>query len=65
MAKQQLIRETINLIQLSTMEPKEKALWMLLLPKMEEAQILKLKASLGKEINAITDLYLKAVNSKK
>jgi hypothetical protein len=65
MAKQQLIRETINLIQLSTMEPKEKALWMLLLPQMKEAQILKLKASLSKEINAITDLYMKAVNPKK
>ncbi len=61
MVKKALIKEVLSLVQLSTMEPKEKAMWMLLLPEMKEPQILKLKKSLEKEIREITDLYLKNV----
>jgi hypothetical protein len=64
MTDSNLIREIINYIQLSTMEPREKAMWMLLLPQMEEAKLLKLKTSLEKEVNAITDLYLNSVSAK-
>lgn len=59
---QKLIREIVNYLQLSTMESKEKAMWMLLLPQMDEEKLLKLKASLEKEVNGITDLYLQALN---
>jgi hypothetical protein len=64
MANQKLIKETLSLIQLSAMEPKEKAMWMLLLSEMEEKQILKLKKSLEKETSALNDLLLKAIQSK-
>ena len=59
-----LIREIVKYIQLSTMEAKEKALWMLLLPEMAEAELLKLKNCLEKEVNAITDLYLKTLSEQ-
>lgn len=58
--KKTTIREIINYLQLSTMEPREKAMWMLLLPQMEEEKLGKLKKTLEKEVNAITDLYLEA-----
>jgi hypothetical protein len=64
MTNQQLIKDTISLIQLSSMEPREKAMWLLLIPQMEEDKLLKLKKALEKEVNAITDLYLEALNKK-
>jgi len=64
MVNQKLIKETLSLIQLSAMEPKEKAMWMLLLSEMEEGQILKLKKSLEKETSGLNDLLLKAIQSK-
>jgi hypothetical protein len=42
------------------MEPKEKAMWMLLLPEMEKEKLEKLDKTLQKEVNAITSLYLEA-----
>ncbi len=59
-----LIREIVKYIQLSTMEAKEKALWMLLLPEMAEEELQKLKKCLEKEVNAITDLYLKTLSEQ-
>lgn len=61
MSDQKIIREIVNYLQLSTMEGREKAMWMLLLPEMDEAQLLELKASLEKEVNSITDLYLNTI----
>ena len=53
-----LVTEIIKYIQLSTMEPREKAMWMLLLPGMQKEKLTKLKVTLEKEVNAITELYL-------
>ena len=64
MANTNLIREIVKYIQLSTMEAKEKALWMLLLPEMAEEELQKLKKCLEKEVNAITDLYLKTLSEQ-
>lgn len=60
----ELIKELVSYIQLSSMQQKEKAMWLLLIPAMEEKHLLKLKASLQKEVNAITDLYLNALSKK-
>lgn len=56
------VREIIKYLQLSTMEPREKAMWMLLLPQMEEDKLVRLKHTLEKEVNQITDLYLQAAS---
>lgn len=59
-----LIKQIIPFIQLSSMQPREKAMWLLLIPAMEESHLLKLKASLEKEINTMTDIYLNALSKK-
>lgn len=61
---QDLVRDVVKYLQLSSMEHREKAMWMILLPQMEEQKLLELKACLEKEVNAITDLYLKAMSKK-
>lgn len=60
MTKDELTKQIISYVQLSTMEEREKAMWMLLLPHMEERHILKLKSILEKEVNSMMDLYLQA-----
>ena len=59
-----LIKDLISYIQLSSMKQKEKAMWLLLLPSMEETHLLKLKTSLQKEVSGITDLYINALSKK-
>ena len=59
-----IIKEIIAYLQLSSMKQKEKAMWLLLLPSMEEKHLLKLRDSLVKEVNSLTDLYLKALSNK-
>ncbi len=59
-----IIKEIIPYLQLSSMPQKEKAMWLLLLPSMEEKHLLKLKNSLEKEVNAITDIYLNALSKR-
>ena len=59
-----LIKQIIPFIQLSSMQPREKAMWLLLIPAMEESHLLKLKASLEKEVNTMTDIYLNALSKK-
>jgi len=63
MIKKEITKEIIKYLQLSTMEPREKAMWMLLLPDMEAEKLNKLKNALKKEVNAITDLYLEAASA--
>lgn len=63
MDKKEITKEIIKYLQLSTMEPREKAMWMLLLPDMEAEKLNKLKSALEKEVNAITDLYLEAASA--
>lgn len=64
MNKDELTKQIISYIQLSTMEPREKAMWMLILPHMEERHVIKLKDLLEKEVNSIMDLYLEATKAK-
>ena len=63
MENKQIIKEIINYLQLSTMESREKAMWMLLMPDMETEKLSKLKTTLEKEVNAITDLYLETAGA--
>lgn len=63
MENKQIVKDIINYLQLSTMEPREKAMWMLLMPDMEEDKLIKLKTTLEKEVNAITDLYLESAGA--
>ena len=58
MENKELIAKIIQYIQLSSMEAREKAMWMILLPDMDIDHLTKLKNSLEKEVNALTDLYL-------
>lgn len=45
------------LIQLSSMEENEKAMWNILLPNMSEEEVTKFHQILLNEINALNDLY--------
>jgi len=64
MADQKLMKEILALIQLSPMDAREKAMWMMLIPQMEEKQVLKLKKSLQKETDALNDMLLKGLTHK-
>ncbi len=59
-----MTNELLSLIQLSTMEDKEKAMWMMLIPQMDERQIAKLADSLKRETEALNGLLLRAMKSK-
>lgn len=54
---QTLLNQTIMLIQLSSMEENEKAMWNILLPNMSEEEVTKFHQILLNEINALNDLY--------
>ncbi len=56
---QNLLNQTIMLIQLSSMEEDEKAMWNILLPNMSEEEVSKFHQILLNEINAFTDLHNK------
>ena len=58
MTREELIKSIIQGIQLSTMDDKEKSMWMVLAPLMEEGELQKLESALKKEVNGLTDLYL-------
>lgn len=61
MDRNTLIASIVTLLQASTMEPKEKAMWLILIPQMEEADLVKLQDVLQKEVNAMTNLYLETI----
>jgi hypothetical protein len=61
---QQLIEETLQLMNLSSMEEDEKNMWTIMLPSMEKEEIEKLKGALEREAKAMTDIYLNAKKSK-
>jgi hypothetical protein len=63
MANTQLIKETLQYLQLSSMEAKEKAMWMLLIPEMDEEKLTRLHASLKKEVDGLTEIYLETLNA--
>jgi hypothetical protein len=63
MKKEEITKKVISYIQLSTMDDREKAMWMLLLPHMEEQHVIKLKDTLEKEVNSLMDLYLKVTKT--
>jgi len=62
---QQLIEETLQLLELSSMEKDEKNMWTILLPKLQKDEIEKLKLALEKEAKAMIDIYLKGMEKAK
>jgi hypothetical protein len=61
MDRNKLITDIVTLLQASTMEPKEKAMWLILIPQMEETDLVKLQDVLQKEVSAMTNLYLETI----
>ncbi|MGL5830532.1 MAG: hypothetical protein ACRCZE_00090 [Candidatus Altimarinota bacterium] len=58
----ELKKEVLKLVELSSMEEKEKVMWNVLVPSMIEAELVKFKAILEKEVNKMTELYMKVSN---
>jgi hypothetical protein len=58
----ELKKEVLKLVELSSMEEKEKVMWNVLVPSMIESELVKFKAILEKEVNKLTELYLKVSN---
>ncbi len=55
------IQAILKLLDLSSMESDEKTMWKILLPSMEKAELDKFQDLLEQEVQAMTDLYLKAI----
>ena len=62
MQNKELLKKVLQYLELSTMAEEEKAMWMSMLPYMEESKLEELKNILEKEVNSITDLYLQALS---
>ena len=58
MDKKTLVKQILMRMQLSTMSPKERMMWTVFLPIMNEEKLLELHTSLEKETEALMDLYL-------
>lgn len=58
MQNNELIVNIIQYLKLSNMDEKENDMWMKMLPFMETEQLEKLQASLKKEADTLTNLYL-------
>lgn len=65
MTKAKLTHEILKLMELSGMEDKERSLWTLLLPSMDQKQLEKLHKNLDKEVNELTKIYINALQGKK
>lgn len=59
-----IIQDILGKMELSSMSGKEKAMWTILLPNMEEKHLLKLQKSLNKETENLTNLYMETINSE-
>jgi len=64
MANTAIARRLIPLLQMSTMSYKERLLWLIMIPLMDEKLLLKLEDSIKKESEGLTDLYMKALASE-
>lgn len=64
MDRNKLITDIVTLLQASTMEPKEKAMWLILIPQMEETDLVRLQDVLQKEVSAMTNLYLETIEEQ-
>ncbi|MBD3270444.1 hypothetical protein GF376_02875 [Candidatus Peregrinibacteria bacterium] len=62
---EQLQKEIIKLLELSSMDEKERMLWTILMPNMEESELKQLHKTLEKEVNALTDIYVEAIKERK
>ena len=62
--KKELIKEILRLLPVSTMNTKERTLWLLITPTLSDTNLLKLKEVLKKEVDALTDLYLNAATKQ-
>jgi hypothetical protein len=59
-----LIADIVTFLQASTMEPKEKAMWLLLIPHMDEKDLVKLQEVLQREVSAMTNIYLETLKEQ-
>ncbi len=64
MENETLIKKITPLLQSSTMEPKEKAMWTLLIPSMEKPHLEKLLDILTRETNAFTEMYFDELKNR-
>ena len=64
MQRKNIIQDILGKMELSTMSGKEKAMWTILLPNMEEKHLLKLQKSLNKETENLTNLYMETINGE-
>jgi hypothetical protein len=62
--QESLIKEVLKLMELSSMEDDEKNMWRMMVPSMNEEELTKFKAVLEKEVNKLTDIYLKVLKDK-
>lgn len=56
----ELIDQTLQLIQLSSMGEDEKAMWTVLIPSMEKTELEKFNKILLKEVQSFSEMYKKA-----
>lgn len=54
------INEILKLMELSSMSQEERTMWTMMLPSMEQAELEKLRDTLAKEVQKMTDIYLQA-----
>lgn len=57
---EELIKETLQLMGLSSMAEDERTMWTVILPSMQTEEIEKLKAALEQEVKTMTEIYNKA-----
>ena len=62
---QELVKDILKLLELSSMENDEKQMWTLMAPSMNTEELTNFKKILEKEVNQLTDLLLSALNSPK
>lgn len=61
----ELINETLQLMQLSSMDDEERTMWTVMLPSMTAEEILKFKGALEREVQKMTEIFIKAKQSLK
>lgn len=62
---QELITEILKLMDLSSMKDDERTMWTVMLPSMEKSELEKLRDTLSREVQKMTDIYLKAKEAMK
>ncbi len=63
MVTEELQKEVLRLMELSSMDDQERTMWMILVPNMTEEELGKFRTVLDKEVTQLTDIYTKALKS--